>query len=547
MLALLRDGAEMYPVDLGDLERDIRMGLVSPTAELLHPPWTGARFTYLTEVAQLEPAFEAPDARFNAWLRAERPPLLSVGVAVLVLLAAGIQAAGSAPGAGPRLAALASAMARYGAMGFEPTLLDGMWWTPLTSQLVHDPALPLYHALLNLPLVAYGGYRVERALGPGGYAVVAGLALLFGALLVVGLGSTPAVGSSVLGFGLWAAQIAIGFRFGRAIPRENRGFYGWGTWVVFAPLYALSLLGAHVTHTGHLGGVIGGLLAVAVLDPESAAPASRVAARRRRNLALGAALLSLPMVLASILPFWSGLLAFPEPLVEVPELGLRLRLPGRLADHPVSALGGQAWLPVADADEPVFASLHLGQEEDRAAFWSEALGGRAIPAAAPTVPPEWRGESWMILDNLSQEPLWRVVEQSASRGRYTWRVGYALRLGGPPDLGARARLYERAMADVELEDPPALRAARERYTTNADVPRLALDYALGLEDLGDHEQADELIARIPVAHVATRLRAVSELAARGECERARALAGRIEVDEELLAEMLGGCGGSEGG
>ena len=150
----------------------------------------------------------------------------------------------------------------------------------------------------------------------------------------------------------------------------------------------------------------------------------------------------------------------------------------------------------------------------------------------------------MILDNLSQEPLWRVVEQSASRGRYTWRVGYALRLGGPPDLGARARLYQRALADVELEDPPAVRAARERYTTNADVPRLALDYALGLEDLGEHEQADELIARIPVAHVATRLRAVSELAARGECERARALAGRIEVDEELLAEMLGGCGGS---
>lgn len=544
MLALLRDGAEMYPVDLGDLERDIRQGLVSTTAELLHPPWTGARFTYLTEIPQLANAFEAPDARFNAWLRAPRPPRLSVGVAALVLLAAALQAAGSAPGAGAWLAALASAMPRFGALGFEPTLLDGMWWTPLSSQLVHDPALPLYHALLNLPLVAYGGYRVERALGPGGYAVVAALALLCGALFVVGLGSAPAVGSSILGYGLWAAQIAIGFRFGRAIPRENRGFYGWGTWVVFAPLYALSLLGAHVTHTGHLGGVIGGLLAVAVLDPESAAPSTRVARQRRRNLSLGGALLVLPMLLALLVPRWSGLLAFPTADVELPELGLRLRLPGRLADHPVTALGGQAWLPVADADEPVFASLHLGQAEDRAAFWTDHLGGRAIPAASPGVAPGWRGEGWMILDEQSQEPLWRVVEQVRTRGRYTWRVGYALRLGGPPDLGARERLYRQAFSAVELGDPPAVRSARERWTTNADVPRLALDYALGLEDLGEHDQADELIARIPVAMAALRLRAVNELAARGACDRARALAARIEVDDELRAEMLGGCAGS---
>lgn len=454
MLALLRDGAEMYPVDLGDLDRDIRMGLVGPNLELLHPPWTGARFRYLTEIPALEAAFQAPDARFSAWMHARRPPRLSVLIAGLVALAALLQTAGGGERAGPTLSALASAMPRYGAAGFEPTLLDGQWWTPLASQLVHDPELPLFHALVNLPLLAYGGYRVERALGAGGYALVAASALLAGSLFVVGLGDLPAVGSSVLGFGLWAAQIAIGFRWNHAIPREYRAFYGWGTWVVFAPLYALSLVGSDVTHTGHLGGVLGGLLAVALIEPESTARAGLERARRRFNLGVAGLLTALPSLFALLLPLWPALLAFPEERVEVPELGLVLRLPARLAAHPIEGMGGQAWRPAVDADEPVFASRGEGEQGDRAGFWSKTLAGRAIPAAPPAgvAAPGWTAESWMILDDLTGEPSWRVVEQRQTRGSSTWRVGYALRLGGPPDLGARERLMARALCEVEIRE-----------------------------------------------------------------------------------------------
>ncbi len=443
----------MYPVDLGDLERDIRMGLVSTTSELLHPPWTGARFRYLTEIPALQAAFEAPDARLNAWMSRPRRPRLSLLVAALVALAALLQTAGGANGARAGLAALASLMPRYGAAGFEPTLLDGMWWTPLASQLVHDPELPLFHALVNLPLLAYGGYRVERALGVGGYAFVAALSLLFGSLFVVFLGDLPAVGSSLLGFGLWAAQIAIGFRWAQAIPVSSRAYYGWGTWVVFAPVYALSLVGSDVTHTGHLGGVLGGFLAVALVDPESTARTIEVAWRRRRNLALAGLLGLLPLGLAVALPFWSGLLAFPERPVEVPALSARITLPGRLADHPIEAFAGQAWLPAAHADEPLFLSRSSDAGEDRAQFWSAQLAGRALVCAPPEVAPGWRGESWMILDSASGEPSWRVVEQSQTLDGQTWRLGYALRLGGLPDFGARERLMRRALYAVELIPP----------------------------------------------------------------------------------------------
>lgn len=440
----------MYPVDLGDLERDIRMGLVSSTSELLHPPWTGARFRYLTEIPELSAAFEAPDARLNAWMSGRRRVRASGVVAALVAFAALLQTAGGAEGARPLLARLASAMPRYGAAGFEPTLLDGMWWTPLASQLVHDPELPLLHALVNLPLLAYGGYRVQRALGTSGYAFVAALSLGVGTIFVLFFGALPSVGSSLLGFGLWAAQIAIGFRWGQAIPRESRAFYGWGTWVVFAPLYALSLVGSDVTHTGHLGGVIGGFLAIALIEPESTAKVDRVQARRRRNLLFAALILLCSLLIGLVVPLFPGLMAFPEQVVEAPEQRARLTLPGRLADHPIAALEGQAWLPAPDSDEPFFISRSTDPSQDRQAFWASRLAGRAIACATPEVAPGWTGASWMILDNQSGEPSWRVVEEARVEGDEIVHVGYALRLGGPPDLGARERLMARGMMGVEL-------------------------------------------------------------------------------------------------
>lgn len=457
MLALIRDGAEMYPVDLGDLDRDIRTGQVSPSAELLHPPWTGARFRYLTEIPQLADAFDAPDARMNLWMRARRRPGLSMAVAALAVAAATAQAAGAAPGS--RLVELAAAMARWGGLGFEPTLLEGEWWTPLASQLVHDPHQPLFHLLVNLPLVAYGGYRVERALGPSGYAAVAAASVLTGALFVVGFTDRVVVGSSLLGFGLWAAQIAIGFRWSGGIPAEQRGFYGWGTWIIFAPLYLLSLVGSNVSHVGHMGGVLGGFLAVAVLDPESAATASEAPRRRRRAFGLAAALLALPLALAIALPHAPAALSWPMLLERAPDQAATFNLPLRLSNHPLSAFGGAAWAPAADSDEPVFVSLIDGAPGDRRAFWASALAGDPVevPARGPAAE-GWTATGWIVRDRDTHADAWRVEEwtrRDAEAG-YTWIAGYALRVNSH-DPEPRARYYEHTLRTVRVVEPPRRR------------------------------------------------------------------------------------------
>lgn len=451
MLALVRDGAEMYPVDLGDLDRDIRMGQVSPTAELLHPPWTGARFAYLTEIPQLRDAFDAPDARMNLWMRRKTRPTVSVIVAALAFVAAALQAGGSAPGS--RLSGVSDAMARLGGLGFEPTLLEGAWWTPLASQLVHDPRQPFFHLLVNLPLVAYGGYRVERALGPSGYAVVAAASVLTGAAFVLGFTDRVVVGSSLLGFGLWAAQIAIGFRWSHGIPVEQRGFYGWGTWLVFAPLYLLSLVGSDVSHVGHMGGVIGGFLAVAALSPVSTARAPDAPRRARVNTLLALALLALSPALCLILPRSPSLLAWPALEEVVEEQSVALTLPLRLANHPLVAFEGAAWVPGAESDEPIFVSRLDGAPVDRQAFWSLHLAGVAGPIAPAVSAPEgWTATAWLITDPDTHAATWRVEEWLRTEDERSWAAGFAVRVNGH-DPGPRMRYYREAMADLRTTSP----------------------------------------------------------------------------------------------
>lgn len=429
MLALVRDGAEMYPVDLGDLDRDIRTGQVSPTAELLHPPWTGARFAYLTEIPQLEDAFNAPDARLCRWMRNQRRPGLSLAVALLTVTAAALQTAGTAPTS--RLHALAEAMARHGGLGFEPTLLEGAWWTPLASQLVHDPRQPAFHMLVNLPLVAYGGYRVERALGRGGYAVVAAASVLTGALFVLWFTDRVVVGSSLLGFGLWAAQIAIGFRWSTGVPLEQRAFYGWGTWLVFAPLYLLSLVGSDISHVGHLGGVMGGLLAVAALSPESTVRQPEVARRRWVNLLFAALLLALAPLLCLAWPRSPALLAWPQITEPVHEQAATLSLPLRLSNHPIEAFGGSAWVPAAESDEPVFLRQYAGEPEDRLEFWKQTLGG-ALSSVTPSGPaPEgWTPSAWLVRDRDTGAGTWWVEEWRHCEASYCWIAGFLARVSG---------------------------------------------------------------------------------------------------------------------
>ncbi|GDX79607.1 hypothetical protein LBMAG42_14180 [Deltaproteobacteria bacterium] len=310
-------------VDIAELEEDVRRARVLGNARLHHPPWTGDRWCRIDEIPALADALESSDARLAAHLSAPTRLFLAPAL-VLTLLGAGFvqfscRAALAADG-GAALQALS--------LGWESTLLDGAWWTPFSSQLLHES---FFHLIGNLVIVAYCAWRCERALGALGLVGVMGGALLGGTLAVTTFSALPCIGASVLAFGLWGGQFAIGWRFGAVIPAPLRGYYGAGTVLVALPLLAWSLTNPHASFVGHAGGWIGGA-AVALLMP-----VATTSARGGRNHALiksavTAALLLVSPAAFAVLAGWAPpLLMMPGIEIVDADSQLAVTLPWRFA------------------------------------------------------------------------------------------------------------------------------------------------------------------------------------------------------------------------
>jgi rhomboid protease GluP len=509
-------GGDPSPVDLNDLDDDIRRGRVPPAAKLRYPPWTGERFVPLGEIPALAEALDSPGARLAQHFRTGPFPRLSTALSLLLIVAAVLQAAASLISLGPLSEPLLRFFYVESAVGYEPLLLDGRWWSPLTSQLVHDGP---EHFLPNLAVLGYTGYRVERALGSG-FAVVAAASLLVPALLVSLLTPAPVVGSSLLGYGLFGAMLSIGFRFGDSIPEGWRRSYGFSNLWLFALLFISSLGGENTSHWGHIGGFIGGGLAGFFVPSEVLAGRARAQQVRWRNLGVAAALAAAPGLLGLALGH-VPLLAFgaPQP-VELVNQGISLEVPARLMveaeDKRLPVLPGQpepefipytrtvsglpAWSTSPDSPQLVFAgrSRVRGEPpgwEDRGETWRRTLGGQLAEAAAPAP----KGEGWtahaLELDGVEAlgDVSVRVVEHHKLEGQWLARLGYVVVLrGGEP--GPRGEAFRAVLDSATLGEIPAVVKAREDHERNPRSAKLALEYARQLSFAGRLEEADAIWA-----------------------------------------------------
>jgi rhomboid protease GluP len=493
MTPILREDGEESRVRLAELDDDLRAGRVSHEAELQWGPWTGDAFAPVDEIDALRDALGAPGARLARRLRTAPLPVAALALSAAVLLAGLCQAALAYLGrTEPWAYDLAEAWVAWGAVGAAPTLLDGHWWSAWSSQLTHSPTTPLVHVALNIPLVVYCGWRVDKALGPWGVLGVATGAVAGGAALVVAFSDAPVVGSSILAYGLWAAQIAIGFKFGEATPEGWRGRYGWGNLKFFAPLYAANLFATDVSHLGHLGGILGGAAAVLVLPQVT--PAGPDARRRRVfGLALAsAALVVLPALASLVLPFAPRVATAPWTRVPVEDQGLSVALPARMAGHRVALGGLRGWRMSPNDDSALFLELRVLREArdlkaDAVRDWWRTRLDTQLADAAPPAPlgPGWRPLAFVSPDH-------RVVEHRLRRGRWVVRAGYAL----DGDGGARPRLFDAILATIVVAPPPALIEAREKHARNPTHPATTWDLAAALVKVGDVAEAESLLAEL---------------------------------------------------
>ncbi|MFL5358177.1 rhomboid family intramembrane serine protease [Archangium sp.] len=568
----LRGDDEQTALHPSELEEEIRRGRVLSSAEVRYAPWTGTGFARIETIPALASAVDAPAARAAARLSGKHIPWASALVSVLMLAAFGLQLWFGLQGMEP---------GRVGAVGFEPTLLEGAWWSAWTAPWLHGNAL---HLMTNLPLLAYSCFRVERVLGMAGLLLVLLGASLGAALLIVPFSDLPVVGSSILAYGAWGAQLGLGLRLGDAIPRGQRSAYGWRSYILFAFFLVSGFSAQKVSVLGHLGGYLGGL-AVSLWTPAATlAPRTGRALTRLRMLGVGLVLLTLPAGLSWWLASSPTRLCSLERSAGEPKEGLELSICWRMANHPGTFVGLDAWQPGPVSGSGIYTASHLLRQPDQLdpellqQDWERRLRGPVTRTEVPALQEGWK--AWTFTGQGRS-----VFEQARVEGTRIYRIGwYSEKAGVAPP---RQSFYETVLKTVRLSEPVELKSRREAWSKRQDSPERTYEYAEALQDMGHYEEALALFAkletredgyewestrarfRICAMHprlaacggpwreewlkkamqedVGMRVPAIQWLAAEGQCPEAQKQAKRlqalkeVEVDPDELKQALSAC------
>jgi membrane associated rhomboid family serine protease len=138
---------------------------------------------------------------------------------------------------------------------FGPAVADGEWWRLITGAFLH--AGPI-HILFNMLMLWWFGQALEALLGPVRYIgiyLASALAGSAGALLVAP--DVPTVGASGAVFGILGA--------GLVLERRNVMVFGGSAFAIVAFNLVFTFLLANISIGGHLGGLVGGILAILAL------------------------------------------------------------------------------------------------------------------------------------------------------------------------------------------------------------------------------------------------------------------------------------------
>jgi rhomboid protease GluP len=145
---------------------------------------------------------------------------------------------------------------RLGATGTVP-LANNRWWTPLTAIYLHASLL---HILFNMLWIYQLGPLVIRLFGRSTFFIIYTFAGVFGAIVSIAAGTQLTVGASGAIFGLLGAVVYIGYREGRHLAQIARQY------ALFAGLMLLlGLTSPQVDNWGHVGGLLGGVMATVLI------------------------------------------------------------------------------------------------------------------------------------------------------------------------------------------------------------------------------------------------------------------------------------------
>jgi membrane associated rhomboid family serine protease len=144
---------------------------------------------------------------------------------------------------------------RRGAL-YGPLVADGEWWRLVTSGFLHANFI---HLGFNMLMLWWFGRPLEEYLGRARFLGVYVVSLLCGAAgALLFSPTTPTVGASGAVFGILGAGLVL----------ERRGtlVFGGQAFAVIALNILFSFLSPGISIGGHLGGLVGGILAILALS-----------------------------------------------------------------------------------------------------------------------------------------------------------------------------------------------------------------------------------------------------------------------------------------
>jgi len=495
-LGEIKDAGGITPIDVADLEEDLRQGRLSERFELRYGPWTGEEFRRLRDIPELQDALNSQNACFAEQMRNPAFPWASTLLSAVVIVAGLINLWFLYPGQKSDTQIWLMSHYQTWITGFQALILDGSWWTPWSAQLVHaGPS----HLLPNLAVLIYGGYRVERALGATAFLVTCASAVAVAGVLVGLWSDLPVMGSSILGYGFFGALLTIGFRYGDTIPRRYRGFYGYGNLLLFALLLVSGLRIENASHLGHLGGLLGGILAAMLVGPATSFRGKARVQRRRRNWVWVVVLSLAPLMWIPVVKLVPSLAFGGQERVQVERWGVEFALYERLKvvkEERSSIL----WRLPNGGYEIVFCGEQnalSSMEEEGKQFEEDWVfdDGREFPARR-VKRPEVLGDGWSSHALEIQVPTgewYRVVEHRFQRGRRVFRVGARLRIDADGVLSEQRRdFFLHFLKTIRFSDPEVVAKARQMWSRSPGL-KTAYDLADRLKAYGMIEDLDTLL------------------------------------------------------
>jgi membrane associated rhomboid family serine protease len=441
-----------------------------------------------------------------------RLPWVTLGLA-LVLVAVYLRMAVAGP-------LEVDAMVRFGAKVGPLMTEAGEPWRLLTANFLHRDGL---HLGLNLLVLLAAGSVLEstwRRLEYGALLLAAGLSTMTCSLLWA---DEVSVGASGVAYGCVGGLIVLGRRYRAELSPSARRMAGEGVLPTVLVFLWMGWTSVGVDNAGHLGGFVAGLLVGLFVVPErlsASEPRSAVVLRAGSVVVVAG-------VLAAV-----GVLGRSSWRVERDDVfGVSVTLPsgwrqgadrlGRLAfSNGLPGLGRASF-----AAEAIQAG-EQGNGEVQAAHFLETVltpgmigpEGRTVKVHGPE--PAWvsGGRAQQVRAELSRaDGVTHLRALFVPRGEFVYQLVFTW-----PDAFPRyARVVERMVAELRLEEPAMLREARGRALLVPGASEPLAELGSALRRWGRPEEAVEPLRE------AVRL-APSQVATRVELARAYLESGQVE-------------------